>query len=281
MTFAALPKASSDPLSLIAQIPLQRDDPIETLHPLLARNVDQLEDKVQLMWETGAVQKLVLAQASEVFHIFLVPSGERTGHLLVWDMSPVERLRRRYHETVIHTYRDVLYAATEGRLLVVDPVEIGDLIGEPIWEAGHPIRVPADIGACRSLVMSALREAGDQPGRVLEFALAVSEAASNALQHSAGGEFRLLRAASGWTAMVSDQAAGMDLAMLPHATLLRGYSTKVSLGIGYTAMLRCMDRVVIATSSSGTTVLLQRFAASHAEEVEAIAQPVVDARSSS
>lgn len=60
-----------------------------------------------------------------------------------------------------------------------------------------------------------------------------------------------------WVA-VSDQGNGIEHLTLPRAVLLKGYSTKHSLGIGYTVMLGVADRVLLATSKDGTTVILTK-----------------------
>lgn len=202
MPFASLQRALTESLNLVAQMPILRNAPLETSHPMLARHLNEIHPVAQRMWED---------------------------------------------------------AATEGRMLVADPKEVRELIGEPVWESAHPIRTATDIGTRRNLTIVALREAGVPPQKVLEFALSVTEAVTNALKHASGGEFRLVRLANGWTVVVNDRGPGIHLSVLPHSTLLRGYSTKPSLGLGFTAMLCCMDRLVIARSDRGTTILLQRF----------------------
>ena len=45
---------------------------------------------------------------------------------------------------------------------------------------------------------------------------------------------------------------------LPASILLPGFSTKVSLGMGYTLMLKLVDRVRLSTGPEGTIVQLEK-----------------------
>jgi anti-sigma regulatory factor (Ser/Thr protein kinase) len=55
---------------------------------------------------------------------------------------------------------------------------------------------------------------------------------------------------------ISDRGPGIDALILPQATLQRGFSTKPSLGLGYSIMLDIADRVLLNTGPGGTTVIL-------------------------
>lgn len=246
-------------VKLVLQLSLVRSLPVVTGHPLLVAQRAELERQVRMMWSCGTVQKWLVAHGSETLLVYLIPTGEETGLLLGLDLSGIGETSMRYQETVLHTYHDVLYAATEGRLLVIHPGEIAEYMHLPEWEEGTLIESPRDIAACRHLATAALRNAGVPSQRVIEFSLSVSEAVTNVVKHAGTGKFRLIRTGDDWTASVSDSGPGIDLALLPHSTLLRGYSTKPSLGLGFTAMLRCLDRLVLATSPAGTTLLLQLF----------------------
>ena len=57
---------------------------------------------------------------------------------------------------------------------------------------------------------------------------------------------------------MTDCGHGIDSLILPKAVLRRGFSTKPSLGFGYTIMLEVADRVLLCTGTSGTTVVLIR-----------------------
>lgn len=245
-------------LRLVACMPLRRGRSLRTNHPKLRQHLPAVDLEAQKMWEEGSVRQINLAAERDLFQCYLIPVDEEQGSFLAFDTSSVKAYLNRYYESLIQAYRDVIYAVTEGRLLLVDPVEASEHVGEPLQEIRHPVRTPEDLGICRTLTTQLMMDTGAPRKQVMEFSLAVSEAITNALKHASGGEFRLVRTAENWTAVIADNGPGIDIALLPHATLLRGYSTKPSLGLGFTAMLRCLDVLVVATSPTGTTLVLQR-----------------------
>lgn len=259
MAVESLQQDLMDSLNLVVQIPLILHRPLVTSHPLLARHKEELELAAAAMWADETIHRLSLSAGHELLHVYLVPTGHRTGLLLAWDLSLAGRMARRYQKSLVQAYREALYATTGGRMLVVDPVEISELIEKPVWDSSHVIDTLTDIGACRNLVLRMMLQAEVPSQLAFQCALAVSEAVTNALKHATGGEFRLIRMINGWSFMVSDRGSGIDLMHLPLATLLSGYSTKKSLGLGFTAMLKCANRLVLASSERGTTVLLQLF----------------------
>ena len=70
---------------------------------------------------------------------------------------------------------------------------------------------------------------------------------------------------------VSDEGHGIDAMQLPHATLMRGYSTRSSMGLGFTLMHEMSDRLCLATDPEGTTLI-------HVEATVAGAPPCVSNR---
>ena len=84
----------------------------------------------------------------------------------------------------------------------------------------------------------------------------MSEATTNAIKHAGSGMVSFFRLSNRVQVHVEDHGKGIDFSELPKSTLLRGYSSKVSLGMGYTIMLELMDKVYLLTSSQGTTVII-------------------------
>jgi len=56
---------------------------------------------------------------------------------------------------------------------------------------------------------------------------------------------------------VSDSGPGIDFHTLPKATLMPGFSTASTLGMGFTIMLQVCDRVFICTEPGSTSVILE------------------------
>ncbi len=57
-------------------------------------------------------------------------------------------------------------------------------------------------------------------------------------------------------ALVYDRGPGIPAINLPELALKRGYTTGVSLGMGYKAMISIADHVHLATGLDGTTVAI-------------------------
>lgn len=56
--------------------------------------------------------------------------------------------------------------------------------------------------------------------------------------------------------MIVDCGSGIEPEHLARATLERGFSTAISLGLGFKMMWELADRIAISTGSSGTIVLV-------------------------
>lgn len=159
-----------------------------------------------------------------------------------------ERLKKQF-------YRDVLFCMTNGKLLLCDQEEIDrDWTGEL---ASLPIAATIDIKRCRDLVLASAQAAGMSEDRASDLCLCTSEAATNALKHAGGGRLSISYQGGALRVRVSDHGAGIDALQLPHATLMRGYSTRASMGLGFTLMHEMSDRLCLATDPSGTTLILE------------------------
>jgi GAF domain-containing protein/anti-sigma regulatory factor (Ser/Thr protein kinase) len=165
-----------------------------------------------------------------------------------------EELRR--GETVKQQfYRDVLFCMTNGKLLLCDREEI---VRDWTDDLGSStIAVTLDIKRCRDLVVEHALAAGMTEERVGDLCLCTSEAATNALKHAGGGRMSLSNRGGVFRVQVSDNGTGIDAIQLPHATLMRGYSTRASMGLGFTLMHEMSDRLCLATDAKGTTLILE------------------------
>jgi anti-sigma regulatory factor (Ser/Thr protein kinase) len=87
--------------------------------------------------------------------------------------------------------------------------------------------------------------------------LAAGEAMTNALRAGSEAHVRLLTKDGLPQVEVCDDGPGIDFANIPKSTLVPGYSSGTSLGMGFTIMLAECHRVLLATGSSGTRVVLE------------------------
>ncbi|HYF95695.1 MAG TPA: ATP-binding protein [Symbiobacteriaceae bacterium] len=218
-----------------------------------------MQSAADAMFAEGRLQKRMVVTADGRLQIYALPISDGHGVMLVWDLSRFDGFLQQCQMSITHIYRDVVYSATGGRMILVPDCEIPEWVGQPEQRWVHPVREPGDVPLCRRLVTEQMNAAGGDRRQTAEMALCVSEAVTNALKHAGGGDFELIKTTDSWVAKVRDYGSGLDRSLLPLATLLPGFSTKPSLGLGFTAMLKCMDRVVLASSPKGVTILLVKL----------------------
>lgn len=153
-------------------------------------------------------------------------------------------------------YRETILSVTDGKLDVCDPEQIEPYIANShlVMDLGHA----SQLAHARHSVEGFVRDAGLHDEQIGPLILGVGEATTNAIKHAdqacvyaGAGQGRV------WIA-VSDKGTGIDSLILPRAVLLRGFSTKPSLGLGYTVILDVSDHVLLTTGEQGTTVVLMK-----------------------
>jgi len=152
-------------------------------------------------------------------------------------------------------YREVIRAVTQGRFELVDREELPDL-GPPLLEV--PVENAAAYARARDAIRQVSVDAGMPEDRVSDLILSAGEAITNAMKHGRDARVYLHRTPDCVLLRVTDRGHGIHARDIPAVILQSGFSTKVSLGMGYTLMLRLCDRVWLATDSEGTTVQLEK-----------------------
>lgn len=151
-------------------------------------------------------------------------------------------------------YVDVLDAVTGGKLILVTDDELRDAIGEVVLEPRR-LDQAKELSSVRQTVADSLSE--------YEFTdrdtvlLAVSEALTNAVKHGGRAEYAIYQSGSCVQVVVRDYGHGIDFRELPKATLIQGFSTTSTMGLGFTIMLEVSDRVLLTTGTTGTVVVLE------------------------
>lgn len=145
----------------------------------------------------------------------------------------------------------VVLAVTEGALHLVEPDEIPEM-GEV------EIDLNLDDRANYSLLRERLRELSTDVGLESEatedLVLAAGEAVTNAIKHAVSGRCQVSVDTHSVTVRVVDQGEGIHPDALPETLFQAGFSTKISLGLGYTLLLKLVDEMWLATGPEGTTV---------------------------
>jgi PAS domain S-box-containing protein len=189
--------------------------------------------------------------------------GETYVQAIVRDITERKRaeaqrraFEKRIEEQKRHFYRDTILSVTDGKLDICDPPELKPYI------AGAQIKVDvpdaSQVSPARREAERFCREHGLDGERLDTFMIGVGEAITNAIKHANSGRvYAGARDGTVWVG-VADKGSGISSLILPRATLLRGFSTKPSLGLGYTIMLEVSDHILLKTGERGTMVVLVR-----------------------
>jgi anti-sigma regulatory factor (Ser/Thr protein kinase) len=154
-------------------------------------------------------------------------------------------------------YRDVIFAATQEKFLLITEEEVNKY-KEGIVLCEGRIKDRSDIPICRNLAKVKLELEGFNNSTIMSWLLALSEAITNAIKHAEEGKMTIIKDEKNHEIrfIIEDKGPGFDLDDLPKKTLLAGYSTKKSLGQGFTLMMKMAKRVLLFTSSKGSTIIL-------------------------
>lgn len=154
-----------------------------------------------------------------------------------------------------HIHREVLYAVTSGKMQLCEPDEIA---GEwPLLERPIPIHEELDVRVVREAIRKRGLDAGMSDERSADMGLCASEAATNALLHGSGGEAYIEIRDNRLRIRVEDHGGGIHPDDLPRATLLKGWSKRASMGLGFTVIKETADLVLLCTGDQGTTIIIE------------------------
>ncbi len=153
-------------------------------------------------------------------------------------------------------YRETILSVTDGKLDICEPSEVNAYIARARLKVD--VGRAEDVSKARHEVAGFCRELGLTGERLDAFITGAGEAITNAVKHALKGRVYAGRIQDSVWVGVADRGPGISSLILPKATLLRGFSTKPSLGLGYTIMLGVSDRVLLKTGQRGTTVVLTR-----------------------
>lgn len=203
----------------------------------------------------GSHRREVIVGEKRVFDVHGIPLDFRSGGILALDITDILERERRHHRQEMEAYREAIRAVTGGRLLLTSPTEMETLAAEGAVLAEGTVQEAKDIAAARHAVASL---ASPLVGRRLHaLLLCLSEALTNTIKHAGQGSWKLQAQEGLLRLFVSDHGPGIRLTNLPRAALMPHYSTKNSLGSGFTLMLYYCDRLYLKTEASGTTVALE------------------------
>lgn len=164
------------------------------------------------------------------------------------------RLERDLEAQKRQFYRETILSVTDGKLDIEDRGELRSFLS--LAEQRIEVDEPAHVAVARHEVERFCRDSRLSGERLETFMIGVGEAITNAIKHGNRGRVYAGKHEGAVWVGVSDRGAGIESLILPRATLLRGFSTKPSLGLGYSIMLDVADRILLSTGERGTIVVL-------------------------
>lgn len=204
-------------------------------------------------------EQLVSANGEKVFELYASPLPDQTCGIALIDVTAVITEEKRRKKREWELYRDLMGVVTKNKLLLLSDEELFFLLREGRKLLSIDLHAPEDLAELRFAFRRALEPMKIPDKRLLQYMVAVNEAASNTIKHGNGGTVTLY-ALSDWTkcrTVIHDQGQGIVLEDLPRATLLQGYSTQQSLGVGFHVMLQYCDRLFLGSSHAGTKLILE------------------------
>ncbi len=208
-----------------------------------------------------AKRRDVCLHAREAYELLSAyPAGEEDLWVLsatdVTDLREAEQALHRQDEGIRKAYVDVLDAVTGGKLILLTEEQLLEELGRPL---GQPFvfGAPAQLAMARSTIVCAAETRF--PGRIRHNDLLSTsgEALDNAIKHAGGGSFQVYARGDCLQVAITDEGPGIDFRTLPRATLVPGFSTAASLGMGFTIMLQLCERVLLSTRPGRTVVVLE------------------------
>lgn len=151
-------------------------------------------------------------------------------------------------------YRDTIRIVTNGKLDITDRPAAGCY--EAQCDLTQRFANTGELSRARRQAEAYCASKGLTGDALGLFMVGLGEAMTNALRHASGGEVFWGSTDEGIYVGVSDMGTGISTLTLPHVALQRGYSTKASMGMGYSLILEVADRVVLSTGPEGTTVVM-------------------------
>jgi anti-sigma regulatory factor (Ser/Thr protein kinase) len=157
------------------------------------------------------------------------------------------------HLSEFRYFREEIYAATEKKMLLVTEQEIKEhSVGRLLFF--KKLRTTQDIPKTREMLSKVLETKNVEDGCYMNMLLAVSELTTNVIKHAERGSIMVVETDEEYICLIQDKGPGFELKDLKDKTLAAGYSTKDSLGFGFSILLKLTDQLLLANTDHGSII---------------------------
>lgn len=157
------------------------------------------------------------------------------------------------HLAEFRYFREEIYAATEKKMLLVTEQEIKEhSVGRLLFF--KKLRTTQDIPKTREMLSKVLETKNVEDGCYMNMLLAVSELTTNVIKHAERGSIMVIETDEEYICLIQDKGPGFELKDLKDKTLAAGYSTKDSLGFGFSILLKLTDQLLLANTDHGSII---------------------------
>lgn len=162
--------------------------------------------------------------------------------------------------------RQVVLAVTGGKFHLVDAEEVP---AHSRTRFAFKLEEPESHRELRRRIRELGGEVGLTDEAIEDVVLAAGEAAANTTKHARQASCKVGLDERGLVVTISDRGSGIQADDLANSLFRAGFSTKVSMGLGYTIILQVMDEIWLATGPQGTTIqMVKRPKTEASEEAE-------------
>lgn len=159
---------------------------------------------------------------------------------------------RMQREKIFQVYRDVICAVTQGKFNLLSYEESELFKAQGVLQEEVIIAAVTDVNTARESIAAYLKKRGCSQQHLAHIVLSVSEVATNVIKHAGYGIMQIRTRDQGVRVIAADQGPGMDFDKLPNMIFLQGFSTKVSMGYGFSIIYKFADKIYLSTSEHGT-----------------------------
>ncbi|HWI55474.1 MAG TPA: hypothetical protein VNT57_07260 [Desulfobacteria bacterium] len=160
------------------------------------------------------------------------------------------------HQKVLNVYSDIIYAATQGKLRLLEGDRAKTLTLEGVLYNEFKLEWNEDIKKSADMAQQLLEEKNFGIVKISQALSCIRESASNTLKHASLGVLQLRVLDDLVRVIISDRGPGIKFDNLPTILFLRSGSGDVSAQCGFPLIIEYADKTFMATSEEGTIIVM-------------------------